>query len=145
MLETSEDKRSNGGVKTFMLKVCRHLLSHETRGQYDVESIGRRIAKSRWTEVDIMLPQSDEQERIRRERIDMLATYWRQLKVNDRLLLTKYYWEQKSMTDISKEMRLKNESVAKNYKCRTAKALKELIQKNASEVGNEPASLAFAA
>lgn len=146
LLETDEDKRGNGGVKTFMLKVCRHLLSHEMRGHYDVESIDRRMAEGRWAEVDIMLTQSDEQERIRRERIEMLETFWKQLKVSDRLLLTKYYWEQKSMTDIAREMGLKNESVAKNYKCRAVKALKELmLQNDASEVGNEPASLAFVA
>lgn len=124
---TDETERSREGMKRFMIRTCRYLLSHAMRHMDDEERMDAWEDESRWEKVGQMLNRDDEMERIQRRRYEKLMEVWDRLSEKDRLLLTKYYWENKSMEEIAVEMGLKNDKVAKNYKGRAMKLLKEMM------------------
>lgn len=123
-----EKDRNSEGIKQFMIRTCRYLLSHEMRHMNDEERMDTWKDEARWEKVDQILNRDDEMERIQRLRYEKLMSVWGRLGEKDRRLLTLYYWEDKSMDDIAAEMGLKNENVAKNYKARAMKLLKEMMR-----------------
>lgn len=128
IMHTDEAERSREGMKRFMVRTCRFMLSHEMRRLDDVERMDAWEDQSRWEQVDEILHRDEETDRMRRMRYERLMDCWDRLSETDRRLLTKYYWEGKSMADIAVEMGLKNDKVAKNYKGRAMKLLKEMIR-----------------
>lgn len=123
-----DKERSREGMKQFMIRTCRYLLSHEMRHMGDEERMDTWKDEGRWEKVGLMLNRDDEMERIQRLRYEKLMGVWERLSKKDRRLLTLYYWEDKSMEDIAVEMGLKNDKVAKNYKARAMKLLKEMMR-----------------
>lgn len=123
-----EKERSREIMKMFMIRTCRYLLSHEMRHMDDSERMDTWQDESRWEKVGEMLNRDDEMERIKRQRYEKLMEVWDRLSEKDRHLLTLYYWDGKSMEDVAKEMGLKNDKVAKNYKGRAMKMLKEMMK-----------------
>lgn len=125
---TAAKDRTREGMKMFMVRTCRYMLSHEMRHMGDEERMDTWQDEGRWEKVGEMLNRDDEMERIHRRRYEKLMDVWERLSEKDRELLTKYYWEGKSMEDIALEMGLKNDKVAKNYKGRAMKLLKEMMR-----------------
>lgn len=124
----SEKERSREGMKQFMIRTCRYLLSHEMRHMGDEERMDTWKDEGRWEKLGLMLNRDDEMERIQRLRYEKLMSVWGRLSEKDRRLLTLYYWEDKSMEEIAAEMGLKNDKVAKNYKARAMRLLKEMMR-----------------
>lgn len=133
IMKTDDASRSREGMKRFMILTCRYMLSHEIRRMEDEERLDTWTDESRWEKVGEMLNRDDDMDRVRRIRYEKLIDTWDKLKPADQLLLTKYYWENKSMVDIAIEMKLKNDKVAKNYKGRIMKILKEMIRLKQTE------------
>lgn len=123
-----EQKRSLEGLKAFMIRTCRYMLSHAMRHMDDEERMDAWSDEGRWEKLDEMLHRDDEIQRVQRRRYEKLMDVWDRLGEKDRLLLTLYYWEGKSMDEIAVEMGLKNDKVAKNYKGRAMKLLKEMMR-----------------
>lgn len=128
IMQTDEADRSREGMKRFMVRTCRFMLSHEMRHMDDTERMDAWEDQSRWELVDEMLQRDDETDRMRHQRYERLMDCWDRLSETNRQLLTKYYWEDKSMADIALEMGLKNDKVAKNYKGRAMKLLKDMLR-----------------
>lgn len=123
-----EKERSREGMKLFMIRTCRYMLSHAMRHMDDAERMDTWEDESRWEKVDEMLSRDDEMDRIWRQRYEKLMEVWGCLGEKDRRLLTLYYWKDKTMDDIAAEMGLKNDKVAKNYKARAMKLLREMMR-----------------
>lgn len=128
IMQIDQAERSREGMKRFMIRTCRFMLSHEMRHMDDAERMDAWEDQSRWEMADEILQREEETDRMRRLRYERLMDCWDKLSDTERRLLTKYYWEGKSMADIALEMGLKNDKVAKNYKGRAMKLLKEMIR-----------------
>lgn len=129
----NETERSCEGMKQFMIRTCRYMLSHEMRHMDEEERMDAWEDESRWEKVGEMLNRDDEMERIKRQRYERLMEVWDRLDERNRRLLTLYYWDGKSMEEIAEEMGLKNDKVAKNYKGRAMKMLKEMMRMRKAE------------
>lgn len=123
-----EKERNRVGMKQFMIRTCRYLLSHEMRHMDDAERMDAWEDESRWEKVGEMLNRDDDMQRIHRQRYEKLMEVWDRLNEKDQRLLTFYYWDGKSMEEIAAELGLKNDKVAKNYKGRAMKQLKEMMR-----------------
>lgn len=128
IMQIDQAERSREGMKRFMIRTCRFMLSHEMRHMDDAERMDAWEDQSRWEMADEILQREEETDRMRRLRYERLMDCWDKLSDTERRLLTKYYWEGKSMANIALEMGLKNDKVAKNYKGRAMKLLKEMIR-----------------
>lgn len=123
-----ESERNREGMKRFMIRTCRYMLSHEMRHMDDEERMDTWQDESRWEKVGEMLNRDDEMNRIQRRRYEKLMEVWDRLSEKDRRLLTLYYWEDKPMEEVAAVLGLKNDKVAKNYKARAMKMLKEMMR-----------------
>lgn len=123
-----ESERNREGMKRFMIRTCRYMLSHEMRHMDDEERMDTWQDESRWEKVGEMLNRDDEMNRIQRRRYEKLMEVWDRLSEKDRRLLTLYYWEDKPMEEVAALLGLKNDKVAKNYKARAMKMLKEMMR-----------------
>ncbi|MDO4211539.1 MAG: sigma-70 family RNA polymerase sigma factor, partial [Bacteroidales bacterium] len=113
-----ESERNREGMKRFMIRTCRYMLSHEMRHMGEEERMDTWQDESRWEKVGEMLNRDDEMNRIQRRRYEKLMEVWDRLSEKDRRLLTLYYWEDKPMEEVAAVLGLKNDKVAKNYKAR---------------------------
>lgn len=123
-----ESERNREGMKRFMIRTCRYMLSHEMRHMDDAERMDTWQDESRWEKVGEMLNRDDDMNRIQRRRYEKLMEVWDRLSEKDRRLLTLYYWEDKPMEEVAALLGLKNDKVAKNYKARAMKMLKEMMR-----------------
>lgn len=123
-----ESERNREGMKRFMIRTCRYMLSHEMRHMGEEERMDTWQDESRWEKVGEMLNRDDEMNRIQRRRYEKLMEVWDRLSEKDRRLLTLYYWEDKPMEEVAAVLGLKNDKVAKNYKARAMKMLKEMMR-----------------
>lgn len=128
IMEGEVSKLTSADMKRLMIRVCRNLLSHDMRHMADEERMDAWEDESRWEKVDEMLRRDAEMDRVTRLRYERLMDCWERLKEKDRIILTKFYWENKTMDEISDEMGLKNDKVAKNYKGRAMKMLREMMK-----------------
>jgi RNA polymerase sigma factor (sigma-70 family) len=102
-----------------------------------LQELGRKKRFSVIDEQQINQPDGENQEDnlLKQELIEIVKTYIEQLSPLCRKILLLFYYEDRSMTEISKILGLANENVAKSKKYQCKKDLEQLVKAHLNESG----------
>ncbi len=118
----------NSKISTFLFSVARNKWLKE---------LGRKKRFSMIDETQMNSPDDDNQEDriIEQELVDIVKLHMEQLSPLCKKILLLYYYEEKSMDEISKFLGLANENVAKSKKYQCKKQLEQLVKAHINETG----------
>lgn len=123
------------GKFTLQSKISTYLFS-VARNKW-LQELGR---KKRFSVIDEQhMNRSDEENQedrlVKQELIEIVKTFMEQLSPLCRKILLLFYYEDRSMTEISKMLGLANENVAKSKKYQCKKELEQLVKAHLNESG----------
>jgi len=118
----------NSKISTFLFSVARNKWLQE---------LGRKKRFSIIDETQLNSPEDENQEDriIEQELVDIVKFHMAQLSPLCKKILLLYYYEEKSMNEISKLLGLANENVAKSKKYQCKKELEQLVKAHINETG----------
>lgn len=123
---SSDFRKSEGGLKALLYLICRNIIGHSTRKRLyfdNIDEILERLNKDENDTLHHCFTEVDYND----DKYTALSETMKKLSETDKDILYFYYWENMKMEEIAENIGYKSPASVKSKKCKCIQKLKEMM------------------